>query len=233
MEIAFGFRLNEAFKFRLGYLRGRVSGRDSLVSSLAVRNLHFRSPISDIRLMANVDVVELFRKIWPGKLMNSREYRRNLIGPDLIMGLGMVKMNPKGNYQGDWVALQALGTEGQFIEGEDNPTPYKLWQFNLKIGGGVGYRINPQWHIELEVIYHVLFTDYLDDVSGFYPKYDELIKTNNGELASYFSYGGRDPQKLENGRLRGNPDANDGFVTMGIRLIYVFNRNQVEKIFKL
>ncbi|MEQ8522444.1 MAG: hypothetical protein RIC15_09875 [Vicingaceae bacterium] len=131
MEIAFGFRLNEAFKFRLGYLRGRVSGRDSLVSSLAVRNLHFRSPISDIRLMANVDVVELFRKIWPGKLMNSREYRRNLIGPDLIMGLGMVKMNPKGNYQGDWVALQALGTEGQFIEGEDNPTPYKLWQFNL------------------------------------------------------------------------------------------------------
>ena len=233
VDISAGFRLNETFKFLLGYQRGKVSGADSLVPGHESRNIHFASPISDFRLMSYTDLYEVFRMIFPGKLMNYGEYSRKLIGPDLIFGMGMTRFNPKGEYDGQWFALQPLGTEGQFIEGGDYPEPYKRWQFNMKLGMGLGYRISPQVHLEMEFIYHFLFTDYLDDLSGAYPDYNELIKTENGDLAQQFTYGGRDGSKVPAGNLRGNPGANDGIMTMGLRFTYVFSRNQVDKLIKL
>ena len=232
-DFSVGFRLNEAFKFQLGYMRGKISGADSLVPGHDKRNLQFVTPISDIRFMAAIDLFELYHLIRPGKLMNYGEYSRKLIGPDLLLGFGIMRFNPKGEYQGQLFALQPLGTEGQNIAGGGYPAPYKRWQFSLKIGGGIGFRISQQVHLETEFIYHILFTDYLDDVSGNYPDYNALLNSRDGDLAQHFTYGGRDGSKIAAGTPRGNPNANDGIVTFGLRLTYVFSRNQVDKMIKL
>ena len=64
--------------------------------------------------------------------------------------------NPKTSYQGDWVALQPLMTEG---------VEYKRLNFVVPAGVGVKVLINPYLNIIGQVGYRFAFTDYLDDVS--------------------------------------------------------------------
>jgi hypothetical protein len=65
---------------------------------------------------------------------------------------------------GKWVALQALGTEGQYSDAYD-VKPYSKVQISVPIGLGFSYKIGNNLDFSFEIGYRILFTDYIDDVS--------------------------------------------------------------------
>ena len=91
---------------------------------------------------------------------------------------------------------------------------YKKYAGVLPVGGGLRYCFKRSLMIYGELTYHQTTTDYIDDVSGFYYDYGELTKAR-GEIAGALSYRGtRDEYPDYLGR--GNPDSNDGYITLSI-----------------
>lgn len=228
--LSVGYRKNRILSFYFTYTWQRVSGADSLSETKAKRNFHFRSNISDFGLMTSVDIREVISKIWKSSYVKKQDWRPGFTGPTLYLGGGVLHMNPKGHAGGTWHKLRLLGTEGQLVEGGGYDPQYSTWQLNIKSGLGIGYQISRQFQVEVVGYYTLLFTDYLDDVGGAYPDYDELLETQRGELASFFTYGGRDGEDIEKGTLRANPDNRDGVVTMGIKCTYLFSFDEVRRL---
>ncbi len=226
--LSIGYRKNRLLSVYLGYTFSRVSGADSLSETKDKRNYHFRSNVSDFSLMGSLDVRELVSKIWKSSYVKKQDWSPGFTGPSIYVGGGVLHMNPKGYKGGTWHKLRLLGTEGQLIEGYE--PQYSTWQLNVKMGLSVGYQLSRQFQMELIGLYTLLFTDYLDDVGGAYPDYDELLETQRGELASYFTYGGRDGEKIKQGTLRANPDNKDGMVVIGIKCTYLFSFDEVRRM---
>jgi hypothetical protein len=102
-------------------------------------------------------------------------------------------MNPKTKYNGEWIDLQELGTEGQGTE-LNSDDRYKLFQFSIPIGVGIKFSLGKFIVLGLEYGVRKTFTDYIDDVkSDTYIDALELSKTN-GPLSA----------KLSNRSLDGN-----------------------------
>lgn len=231
--IDIGYRPWPLIQFTLGYQYGKVSGADSLVPGHEIRNFHFYSNIHDVNVLTYINLNEIYRKIWPNKLMKKFDFKPGFTGIDLVLGFGIFKFNPKGEYMGEEYELQKLGTEGQHVNSGSYPEPYNLWQLNYKYGLSLGYNLSRQFSISLQGIYTVTFTDYIDDVSGTYPAYEKLIQSANGEATTYFTYGGRDGSKVREGNLRGNEATNDGYVNILFRLTYTFSKSEFNRIIKL
>ena len=226
-----GYRRGNIFTFTFGYQFGKISGADSLYSSKKSRNLHFYSYVHDIRLLTYIDLIGIWRKIKPPKTLGRQDWGPGFTGPNLIIGIGFMHFQPRGDLDGKSYKLQKLGTEGQYLSG--GSSPYSLWTFNYKYGLGFGYNITRQINIELQAVYIVTFTDYLDDVSTTYPNYNELIKSPNGPTTAYFTYGGRDGSVVREGLERGNSAKNDGIMTFGVKVTYTFGRSEFTRLMNL
>lgn len=166
----------------------RLRGDDYSVSSIAaptadeegrfIRNLSFRNDIFEI---SGCGVFELFP--------TDRGYlRRNFLNPYGVLGLSLFYHNPKAmtpyekGKTSDWVALQPLGTEGQYTNIPGTPKPYSLIQIGIPLGVGLRYRIHDKWDLSLEFCYRFVFTDYIDDVSSKFPAdsvYKKMLDDGN------------------------------------------------------
>ncbi|OFY97407.1 MAG: hypothetical protein A3K10_02530 [Bacteroidetes bacterium RIFCSPLOWO2_12_FULL_31_6] len=147
--------------------------------------------------------------------------RKFAFTPYLLAGIGIFNFNPMVQINNEWIELQPLGTEGQFISSGNYPDPYKLWQINLPLGFGISYKITKAIEINLDATYHKTFTDYIDDVSGNYPNMVDLANTTNGDLAIILS--NRSGVYVDETTPRGNPKAMDGFVNFDLSItIYPF-----------
>lgn len=184
-----------------------VSGDDALHDSERSRrrNLHFRSSILQGFLVAEIYPLMFFRDEPP---------RLNMF---LAGGAGVYHFNPQARYQGQWVELQPLSTEGQGLEAYPEQEPYSLTQFNFPIGGGLRFEINSTWSIGAELFVYLLTTDYVDDVSTYYISYAELLEAK-GPLSAALAnregeYLGTGPVDVNTGAPRGNPDTKDYFAT--------------------
>ena len=169
LGIAVGKRVGTRYLVKGVLNWGRIQGNDfrsanpGNPNSIAryTRNLSFRN---DIVELSGQIVVDLIR----GK---NNTTRRRLITPYFFTGAGMLYNNPKAlgpvgsPYEGQWIELQPLGTEGQGIDGKD--TYHRIQPF-IPLGAGIRYRVNPQLDIAVEVGYRFIFTDYIDDVSTAY-----------------------------------------------------------------
>ncbi|MEM7102118.1 MAG: DUF6089 family protein [Bacteroidota bacterium] len=139
--------------------------------------------------------------------------------PYVFGGLTVFYFNPRTKFNDEWVALQPLGTEGQAKNSE-----YSRTQPAFAFGGGLKFDLNYAWSINFEVSGRYLFTDFLDDVSGVYPDFDDLA-TQRGNLAVLLSdpsYQVFESQIGEPGRQRGNSKDNDSYNLIGISLLYNF-----------
>jgi len=231
--IDFGYQLNTLLTFSLGYTFGKISGADSLVSGKEERNFHFYSYMNDIRFLTYIDLSSIYRRMWPKMTLERADWEPGFTGPDLILGVGVLNFNPKGEINGSEYSLRYLGTEGQYIDSDDYDSPYSLWQINIKYGLGIGFDFTRQINVEFQIIYNQVFTDYLDDVSGNYPEYKDLMKSPRGQTANYFTYGGKNGNNISQESYRGNPGRNDGFMTIGFKIIYTFGRTEFDRIMKL
>ncbi|REK51024.1 MAG: hypothetical protein DWQ48_02735 [Bacteroidetes bacterium] len=124
--------------------------------------------------------------------------------------------------------LRQWRTEGQGAGSEFSQTsPYNNLNIGIPMGVGLRYFYNKFLTLSVEFNYYYFFTDYLDDVSGRYATYEELLSSFPDqlrfELAKYIS----DPTgRGTNGFIglatspRGNPSLKDAFTFFSIEASY-------------
>ena len=232
--VGYRYQLN-SFLFLRGNLNwGVLRGDDKNTKEIARRgrNLSFRSGFVEADFMAEFYLIQNAR----GNLYNLRGVRgRSGLQMDVYLfgGLGYMYFNPKAEYQGTYIALQPLGTEGQGLPG--GPDKYKRTTFTIPYGIGVGKSIDRYWAINAEFTMRKTFTDYIDDVSTVYYGQKEIyaakIAQGASEASAERSRALSDPNiyselghlaegvNLE-GEQRGDPSDNDAFMTVMFSLSY-------------
>lgn len=202
-----------SLRFAVSY--ARIGAADSLANdpNRRKRNLHFWSPITEL---SGVVVYELFPDRhfgrWRGK-------GKVVISPYLFGGASIFRFDPRAQVEnGLWLALQPLGTEGQNIRENNFATfPYQLTQISLPVGAGVEMRFSSNLGARVELGYRTTFTDYLDDVSTFYPE-ASLLEEASGPEALALSY--RGTGAYPEGAPRGSPTASDSYAFLFLSLVY-------------
>ena len=203
-----GYNIDRHLDIRFNYYHGKVEGADSLANENdnILRNLSFQSKIDEFSIGIYL------------KLFDIRDKRS--FNPYVFAGFGYFFFNPKAEYNGEMIALQPLGTEGQYItETSNHPKPYKLSKTVFPLGIGVNVRLNDYWKLKFEFAEHFTTTDYLDDASGKYPDSLSLSYTPNGALAVALS-NRREGYKYPSGNSRGNTHRKDNYVHFGVGIIY-------------
>lgn len=231
-SLLFGYRyqVNNFFFLRSNIQWGILRGDDQYTEEKYRngRNLSFRTGFFELNAMAEFYLIQNAQ----GNLYRLRGVRgRRGLQMDLYLfaGVGFMYFNPKAEYEGEWVALQPLGTEGQGLPGQKEK--YNRTSFTIPYGIGVGKSLDRYWAINLEFTMRMVFTDYIDDVSGDYYGRKELIAAKGGssnpeavkagalsdrniyhetigDISSYTP-----TTQVEPGGQRGNPDDNDSFMT--------------------
>jgi hypothetical protein len=194
---------------RVGYNDLTISGDDAI--SGRRRGLNFRTDIQELAFTAELNL-----------------FRWHIFGSDKIFfvepygygGAAIFQFEPMGFYDGRWVALQPLGTEGQGLRGY--PDKYELTQWAIIGGGGVKLHFSPRWILGLEASGRKTFTDYLDDTSSRRTRYNDVLE-GNGELAARINRPDFNPERHDpNARYQRGGPATDYYYTFGATLTYVF-----------
>lgn len=228
--LSFTRRFAPRISARAALAYGRISGDDFKAADATDpdakfrnnRNMSFRNDIVELSAVGIFDLIENRNNYMkrpdfvPYVFAGVSVYHHN---PKGLVGAGGVSGTPYGLSDGNWVALQPLGTEGQRYNGEGT---YSLWQFSIPFGGGVRYKLNKSFDLGLEIGWRKTFTDYLDDVSGNY--------ANGGKLesgaAQYFGGGNvRNTVDFPNfnaeGQMRGKSNEKDWYIVTGLTLNYI------------
>ncbi|MEO0897756.1 MAG: DUF6089 family protein [Bacteroidota bacterium] len=218
------FKFNPLMSARVSFMRGWAGAADSTSNDLARnrRNLHFRTPITEISGQLVIDFIA-----------HERGFRRRpAYVPYVTGGIAVFSFNPQAEINGQLVELQPIGTEGQFITNGSRtyPEPYALRQISFPMGAGVRIALAEQWDLELETGFRKTFTDYLDDVSGEYPIASELFEAAGGGSAGARAVALSDPDGVAalNG-IRGDRTQADWYVFTVVRLNYIFDWRRCPK----
>ena len=184
------------------------------------RNLNFRTHMFD----ANIAL-----EVTPYNFQLGSGRGSSVLAPYGFLGVGLFAFNPEGFYNGNWVELKPLSTEGQgLVPGR---APYDLVQMNIPMGIGVKWIYDDTWSLGLEVNYRLTFTDYLDDVSIDYVEDESIFDTNfdptRAQIAKDLARRSveLDPTGINGivtapGEQRGDPKDNDAYYTVTIRFSY-------------
>lgn len=208
----YNFNKRVCIKFSGNY--GNVSAQDADSENLfeRARNLSFRSVIVDGAAQMEFNF-----------LTYTHGSKDEFFTPYLLAGLNVFYFNPQAEYNGQWVDLRPLGTEGQF-RGEE----YYTTQLGLIYGMGIKIDLSYRLSLNLELSGRKLFTDYLDDVSTVYADKDDLGKLR-GDIAvalsdrSLLLQGVNEDGRLSlPGRQRGNSVTKDSYAMLGLGLLYYF-----------
>ena len=214
VAIGYRYHISPYFAAKANLIYGRVNGDDELTEEIfrKNRNLHFRSPI--VELSAQFEFYPFQEK--SGHLYRFkgvRGQRATHLSPYLFAGIGGFWFNPHAQAaDGNWYALQPLGTEGQNVPGSGR-SPYKQISVALPVGVGLKYSLTKQLSFGLELGMRYTMTDYIDDVSLDYWDTDE-IQAVSGPIAAELA----DPSTgvvegaIIQGEKRGNPDRNDAYM---------------------
>lgn len=209
------YHISPTFNVGLSISHGRISGDDRFAEDeeTRMRNLSFQSPVTEVALRLDINLLGFepynFRSPW---------------SPYIFGGIAGFRFQPEALYEGEWVELQPLGTEGQGLDAFPDREKYNLVQISVPLGFGFKYALSEFLTIGFEFGYRLTFTDYLDDVSTNYVPYSLMLE-ERGEVAAALSdrsweYLGQEPMDREG--PRGNPDKNDGYIFTVLTLSYHF-----------
>ena len=185
---------------------------DEYVKFRPERGLSFKSKVDDISLIAEFN----FFNYWTGS-------KRERITPYIFAGVSLLSFNStdrKGN------ALQPQKNEGDY---------YSTLSWSVPFGIGVKYSISKRLGATLEWRIHKTFTDYIDDIKGYYKNdnsydnnKDKEMKRGNGNSDGLDYYKYKYP-KYKPKKQRGNGNShdfgynNDWYGILALTLSYRFN----------
>ena len=178
-----------------------ATDRNSPNEDFQIRNLSFAS--NNLEMAASLEF-HFFRQYSHGL--------RALINPFFVIGVGLVTVSPTAKYQGKRHALRPLRTE---------VISYSATTTTIPIGFGVRFKVNKHTTLIAEFAYRFTRSDYLDDVSSVYPDLEELpplvkaLSDRRQELGYPVAH---------EGSIRGNPDNNDGYYLLNLRLEGMFSK---------
>jgi hypothetical protein len=209
--LVFRYNINPRLSARANLLFGSIEGHDSYSTSASAiqRNLNFKSPINELSAQLEFNFFDY-------AIGNDKKK----FSPYLFLGIAGFKFNPSGELpNGDWVALQPLGTEGQGLDGGATKKKYKLIQMSIPFGLGAKVNLSKNIGISFEWGMRKTFTDYLDDVSKKYYDPAKLAAAHGGTSAVLSDQSiGTDSHFSDVGRQRGNPTTKDWYSFAGIVL---------------
>ena len=164
------------------------------------RNLSFESRNFQVRL----DFI-YYLKAYQGDY-----YKRWVFDPYLTTGIGYLRYTPAARFGGERFLLREAQTEGE---------SYNQWAFTVPFGIGAKFRVNEFLNVNFEVLYHLAFTDYLDDVSKTYAtefanttaEFLSDRKDEVGVLNETFY------DQIQPGAPRGDSNTNDSFLLIGVK----------------
>jgi hypothetical protein len=223
--IGYRFRFNPYWatttSFNLGRLRGNDANTNEIIRES--RNLMFRSII--VELHQRLEFVFYSNEKFGARynLPGHNGFKNHNEQIYLMGGLGVSYFNPKALYNGKWIALDPLNTEGQGMVGGARETPPIT--ATIPIGIGIRYGIGRQWRFALEATYVKTFSDYIDDVHSVY--YDPSKFAS--PAAAYLSNPAKDNAEwFAPGQMRGQPQ-NDAYYYLN----FVIMRNITYKDYTL
>jgi opacity protein-like surface antigen len=206
------YELTERIFIRGGFNYSVLGGDDKFAkdSALIRRNLSFESSITELSLVAEYYVFDLYDQKF---------------SPYVFGGIGLFYFKPYTyDNNRNRVFLQPLSTEGQGLPQYPDRKKYSLTQFVLPFGGGIKYAFSENVRLGLEFDMRKTFTDYLDDVSTSYPDINDLLQSK-GQTAVDFSYRGDeipggDPNFPAKNIQRGGANHNDWYYFIGLHLTF-------------
>jgi hypothetical protein len=237
--LRYGFHPKFAAKLAFNYLR--IEGDDHLTSNPArhYRNLNFRNDIFDLEstiswfFYRSDKPTGIFRKV------------KTYFNAYAFAGIGGYYHNPKTLYQGSYIALQPLQTEG---------VKYSKFGYCVPFGAGFYVAIvkrRRSHRIGMEFNWRYTGTDYLDDISTDYKNPAELnslaavaLSNRNKELSNQpagfdGNYGWHGVDKNGNPvnqAPRGNPSNKDSYLSISVsygvslKSFYTKSRSRSRKI---
>lgn len=220
------YHYSSKISFRANLLVGKLAGDDAKSTLLLQRqrNLSFSTSFTELSVLGEYDLFGF----------NGNVDKKFSIYA--TAGLAYFNFNPTTLYNGQKIALQPLGTEGQGLSGY--PDKYSLHILTIPLGGGLKYRLTDNISLQAEMLGRVTFTDYLDDVSGNYVNYFELLP--NGTLAAALGnrqgefLGQTEPVLVPTGTNRGQSKVKDyylgGTISVFITLDSFGNRRNGKNI---
>jgi len=219
--VFFKYKFHQMFaaKLALNYLR--IEGDDKLSTNPGrrYRNLSFRNDIYDIESTLQWLIFDSKKPV--GLYPRSNVY----LTAYLFAGIGVFHHNPKTLYQGSWIDLQPIKTEG---------VTYSRWGMCVPVGIGFYATINKRLRthrIGIEVNWRYTNTDYLDDISTTYKNPADLpsatavaLSNRNVEVtkqpagfAGNYGWQGTDLNGAPiNQAPRGNPNNKDSYISFNI-----------------
>ncbi len=205
--LVYRYNIHSRLSFRANVLYGTVSASDAdaKLSLLVNRNLSFQSNIYEVA--AGVEF-----SYFPFKL-GSDKYKGTAY---LLAEIGLFHMNPKAMYNGDWVELQPLGTEGQgsSLSSKRN---YSLTQLSIPLGVGCKLSLGKRASLSLEYGIRKTFTDYIDDVKANTFVDRGALEQENGSVAAALA--NRNINGDDYGK-RGNAVTKDWYTFFGAMLTF-------------
>lgn len=233
--VGYKYMISSYFSVKGSVLWGLLSGDDAVTKNVVrnTRNLSFRSNIAEVS--GYLEYYPYAERVLPRyKIKGVSGNKAFSLMPYFFAGVGITGFNPKANYNGNWIALQPLGTEGQGLAGR--PDKYKRYTLSLPFGVGVKYRIDKRMAISFELSLRYTMSDYIDDVSTSYYLPSE-IEAAYGSEAGALSDRAIDPDNgltgvytLPDGRnnylQRGNPKYNDAYMFGIFSFHYRFIKGQ-------
>ena len=217
--------------FRVSLNHGVVAGNDSEAPNKGgaevdrlERNLSFKSSVLEGYIAAEIYPTVFFEK-FDGLIGKFRPYG--------IIGVGMMKYNPKAMLDNKWVALHPLRLEGQGMAEYPDRVEYKLVQKEIPMGLGFKYYLKDNMYVGMELLHRQLFTDYMDDVSTGYidpSLFDAYLPAADAANAKRLYYRGTyigattRPGDIQTYQ-RGDPTENDAFFSTILRFGWRLNGN--------
>jgi len=197
-------------RFDIGF--HNVQGYDSKSGGAhPERNLSFRSNILEFSVGAEYTVMN----------MDNHKF-----SPYIFAGIGVFHFNPRAYYgSGGTHKLRELGTEGQGLAGY--PGLYSTMAVEYPLAIGVKYVINKKIMLMGEFCYRPSGTDYLDDVSTYYP--DKTLLDARNPTTSKFTYRGEGAYPKNPLLKRGNAGDKDGYYTTQIKVAYKLQSSKQKK----
>ncbi len=203
-----------SIKLALDYIR--IEGDDKLSTNPArnARNLNFRNDMFDLGFTGEYFFFE------DNDLGNTYRYK-NGFRAYFFGGVGAMYTNPKANYNGGWVKLRPLQTEGY---------KYKSVVMNIPVGIGCYFTFEKKHRIGFEANWRTTFTDYLDDIHDGWADPSTLSSEGLALSNRTPELTGLDPEFAKNfgydpitnpTNKRGDKTHKDSYMTMSLSYSYV------------